>query len=61
MLGIIPQALKPLGCLLDQPTRKEIVVPSKQERIFEMLNHVDAFIFLPRDLAILEALITFAC
>ena len=31
-----------------------------QERITEMLNHVDAFIFLPGDLATLEALITLA-
>ena len=39
---------------------EELVVSSMQERITEMLNHVDAFIFLPGDLAILEALITFA-
>ena len=31
-----------------------------QERISEMMNHVDAFIFLPGDLATFEALITFA-
>ena len=31
-----------------------------QERISEMLNHANAFIFLPGDLATLEALITFA-
>ncbi|KAK9218032.1 hypothetical protein WN943_006666 [Citrus x changshan-huyou] len=31
-----------------------------QERITEMLNHADAFIFLPGDLATLEALITLA-
>ena len=31
-----------------------------QEKISEMLNHADAVIFLPGDLATLEALITFA-
>ena len=31
-----------------------------QERITELLNHADAFIFLLGDLATLEALITFA-
>ena len=31
-----------------------------QERITEMLNHADAFIFLPGDLATLDALITLA-
>ncbi|KAK9185181.1 hypothetical protein WN943_025535 [Citrus x changshan-huyou] len=60
VLGIIPKALKPLGCLLDPPTGEELVVSGMQERISEMLNHADAFIFLPGDLATLEALITFA-
>ncbi|KAK9175233.1 hypothetical protein WN944_027239 [Citrus x changshan-huyou] len=60
VLGIIPKALKPLGCLPDSPTGEALVVSSMQERISEMLNHADAFIFLPGDLATLEALITFA-
>ncbi|KAK9204623.1 hypothetical protein WN943_014887 [Citrus x changshan-huyou] len=38
----------------------EWVVSGIQKRITEMLNHADAFIFLPRDLATLEALITLA-
>ena len=41
-------------------SREELVISSMQERITEMLNHVDAFIFLPGDLATLEVLITFA-
>ena len=60
MLGIISKALKPLGCLPNPPNGKELVVSSLQERISEMLNHADAFIFLPRDLTTLETLITFA-
>ncbi|KAK9214515.1 hypothetical protein WN944_006508 [Citrus x changshan-huyou] len=60
VLSIIPKALKPLGCLPDPPTGEELVVSGMQERISEMLKHVDAFIFLPGDLATLEALITFA-
>ncbi|KAK9175230.1 hypothetical protein WN944_027236 [Citrus x changshan-huyou] len=60
VLGIIPRALKPLGSLSDSPTREELVVSGIQERIIEMLNHADAFIFLPGDLATLEALITLA-
>ncbi|KAH9743888.1 cytokinin riboside 5'-monophosphate phosphoribohydrolase [Citrus sinensis] len=60
VLGIIPKALKPLGCLPDSSTREELVVSGMQERISEMLNHADAFIFLPGDLATLETLITFA-
>ncbi|KAK9233057.1 hypothetical protein WN943_023306 [Citrus x changshan-huyou] len=44
----------------DVPIGEELVVSSMQERITEMLNHADAFIFLPGDLATLEALITFA-
>ena len=31
-----------------------------ENRIWEMLNHADAFIFLSRNLATLETLITFA-
>ena len=60
VLGVIPKALKLLGCPQNPSTRKELVVSSMQERISEMLNHSDAFIFLPGDLATLEALITFA-
>ena len=60
VLGIIPKALKPLRCLSDPPTGEELVVSGIQQRIFKMLNHVDAFIFLPGDLATLESLITFA-
>ncbi|KAK9185112.1 hypothetical protein WN943_025465 [Citrus x changshan-huyou] len=60
VLGIIPIALKPLGSLSDSPTGEELVVSGIQERITEMLNHADAFIFLPGDLATLEALITLA-
>ncbi|KAK9225767.1 hypothetical protein WN943_010811 [Citrus x changshan-huyou] len=60
VLGIISRVLKLLGSSSDSPTGEELVVSSMQERITEMLNHVDAFIFLPGDLAILEALITLA-
>ena len=60
MLGIIPRALKPLGCLSDSPTGEELVVSGIQERITEMLNYADAFIFLLGDLATLEALIILA-
>ncbi|KAH9752838.1 hypothetical protein KPL71_014866 [Citrus sinensis] len=60
VLGIIPSGLKPLGSLSDSSTGEELVVSGMQERITEMLNHADAFIFLPRDLATLEALITLA-
>ncbi|KAK9184875.1 hypothetical protein WN943_025226 [Citrus x changshan-huyou] len=56
VLGIIPRALKSLFCLSDSPTGEELVVSSMQERITEMLNHADAFILLPRDLATLERL-----
>ncbi|KAK9214109.1 hypothetical protein WN944_006097 [Citrus x changshan-huyou] len=60
VLGIIPRGLKPLGSLSDSPTGEELVISGMQERITEMLNHADAFIFLPGDLATLEALITLA-
>ncbi|KAH9668894.1 BED-type domain-containing protein [Citrus sinensis] len=60
VLGIIPRALKPLGSSSDSSTGEELVVSGMQERITEMFNHADAFIFLPRDLATLEALITLA-
>ena len=60
VLGIIPRALKPLGSLSDSPIGEELVVSGTQERITEMLNHADAFIFLPGDRATLEALITLA-
>ncbi|KAK9232700.1 hypothetical protein WN943_022948 [Citrus x changshan-huyou] len=51
---------EPLGCMSDVPIEKELVVSSMQERISEMLNHADTFIFLPGDIVTLEALITFA-
>ena len=35
VLGIIPKALKPLGCLPDPPTGEELVVSGMQERISE--------------------------
>ncbi|KAK9222210.1 hypothetical protein WN944_010642 [Citrus x changshan-huyou] len=60
VLGIIPRALKPLGSFSNSPTGEELIVSGMQERITEMLNHADAFIFLPGDLATLEALITLA-
>ncbi|KAK9180851.1 hypothetical protein WN944_023987 [Citrus x changshan-huyou] len=60
VLGIIQRALKPLGSLSDSSTGEELVVSGMQERITEMLNHADAFIFLPGDLATLETLITLA-
>ncbi|KAK9195423.1 hypothetical protein WN943_003544 [Citrus x changshan-huyou] len=52
VLGIIPRVLKPLGSSSDSLTGEELVVSGMQERIIEMLNHADAFIFLPGDLAI---------
>ncbi|KAK9195408.1 hypothetical protein WN943_003529 [Citrus x changshan-huyou] len=55
VLGIIPRALKPLGSFSDSSTGEELVISSMQERITEMLNHADAFIFLPGDLATLES------
>ncbi|KAK9200258.1 hypothetical protein WN944_015455 [Citrus x changshan-huyou] len=51
VLGIIPRVLKPLGSSSDSSTGEELVVLGMQERITEMLNHADAFIFLPGDLA----------
>ncbi|KAK9218315.1 hypothetical protein WN943_006952 [Citrus x changshan-huyou] len=60
VLGIIPRVLKPLGSSSNSSTGEELVVSGMQERIIEMLNHADAFSFLPRDLATLEALITLA-
>ena len=60
VLGIIPRVLKPLGSSSDLSTGEELVVSGMQERITEMLNHADAFIFLPGDLATLETLITLA-
>ncbi|KAH9681943.1 hypothetical protein KPL71_027149 [Citrus sinensis] len=60
VLGIIPRVLKPLGSSSDSSTGEELVVSGMQEIITEMLNHADAFIFLPGDLATLEALITLA-
>ena len=58
MLGIIPRALKSLGSSSDSSIGEELVVSGMQERITKMLNHADAFIFLPGDLTTLEALIT---
>ena len=49
-----------MGSLSDSPTEEELVVLGMEERIIEMLNHTDVFIFLSGDLATLEALITFA-
>ena len=46
--GIIPKALKPLGCLPNSPTVKELVISSMQKRMSEMLNNANALIFLPR-------------
>ncbi|KAH9792899.1 hypothetical protein KPL71_004332 [Citrus sinensis] len=60
VLSIIPRVLKHLGSLSDSSTGEELVVSGMQERITKMLNHADAFIFLPGDLATLEALITLA-
>ena len=60
MLGIIPKTLKPLGYMTNPQTEEVLVVLSMQERISQILYHVDAFIFLPDDLATLETLITFA-
>ena len=57
LLGIIPRVLKPMGSLSDSLTGEELVVSGMQERITEMFNHADAFIFLPGDLVTLEALI----
>ena len=60
VLGIIPRVLKPLGSSSESSTGEELVVSGMQERITEMLNHADAFIFLLGDLVTLEALITLA-
>ncbi|KAK9183466.1 hypothetical protein WN944_026618 [Citrus x changshan-huyou] len=60
LLGIIPRVLKPLGSSSDSSSGEELVISGMQERITEMLNHADAFIFLPGDLATLEALIILA-
>ncbi|KAK9211927.1 hypothetical protein WN943_001306 [Citrus x changshan-huyou] len=60
VLGIIPKSMKPLVCMSGPPIGEELVVSSMQQRISEMINHADAFIFLPGDLATFEALITFA-
>ncbi|KAH9649110.1 hypothetical protein KPL70_025865 [Citrus sinensis] len=60
VLDIIPRVLKSLGSLSDSPTGEELVVSGMEERITEMLNHADAFIFLLGDIATLEALITLA-
>ena len=60
VLAIIPRALKPLGSLSDSPTVEELIILGMQERITEIFNHADAFIFLSEDLATLEALITLA-
>ena len=51
VLGIIPRVLKLLGSLSYSSTGEELVVSGMQERITEMLNHADAFIFLPGNLA----------
>ena len=46
VLGIIPRVLKSLGSSSDSSTGEELVVSDMQERITEMFNHADAFIFL---------------
>ena len=58
LLGIILRALKRLGNLSDLSTGKKLVVLGMKERIIEIFNHTDTFIFLLGDLATLEALIT---
>ncbi|KAK9195586.1 hypothetical protein WN943_003709 [Citrus x changshan-huyou] len=60
VLGIIPKAIKLLRCLFGPPIGEELVVSSMHERISEMLNYADTFIFLVGDIATLEALIIFA-
>ncbi|KAK9200091.1 hypothetical protein WN944_015286 [Citrus x changshan-huyou] len=60
VLGIIPKPMKPLVYMSGPPIGEELVVSSMQERISEMMNRADTFIFLPGDLATFEALITFA-
>ena len=59
VIGIIPEALKILGCLPSPPIREELVVSDMKKRITETLKHTGAFIFLLGDLATLETLITF--
>lgn len=60
VIRVISKALKPLRCLSGSLIGEELDILSMQERISKMLNHVDAFIFLTRDFATLEALIIFA-
>ena len=59
VVGIILKVLKPLRFSPDPLIREVLAVPSIQKLIFKILKYTDAFIFLPRDLATLEALITF--
>ena len=59
MLNIILKALRPLGCLPVTPIVEELIVLGMQERISEILNHDNAFIFLLGDLTTIEMLITF--
>ncbi|KAH9763083.1 cytokinin riboside 5'-monophosphate phosphoribohydrolase [Citrus sinensis] len=61
VLCIIAKALNSLGCLSNPPIGEELVISDMQERISEMLNHADAFIFLPGDLATLERKKLFIC
>ena len=55
-----PKSPKTFGQFVCSSTGEELVVSGMQKRITEMLNHADACIFLPGDLATLEALITLA-
>ena len=48
VLGIIPKPMKPLVCMSGPPIGEELVVSSMQERLSEMMNHADAFIFFAR-------------
>ncbi|KAK9199849.1 hypothetical protein WN944_015042 [Citrus x changshan-huyou] len=60
VLGIIPKVLQPLGYLPNPPIGEELVVSNMQERIYEILNHANVFVFFSGDLATLEALIKIA-
>ena len=51
VVGIIPKALKPLRYLFGPSIKKELVVSSMQERISQILNYVETFVFLLGDLA----------
>ena len=59
VLDIIPEALKSLGYLTDQPIEEKLIVSSMEKKISKMLNHTDVFIFLPGYFAALKALLIF--